>query len=134
MANDADVRRNAAIDVRAIEASTLDSTFKCYPHRAPPCATRDIRDRGWNVMRGDSPAQLRLIEAQAQNRKQAQPLPVLLEMGMAGGRTGCRTVDEAMQLARAISASPSVSLSGIECYEGLSATGDSEADRIVVER
>ena len=37
-------------------------------------------------------------------------------------------------LARAIAASRSVRLSGVECFEGLSVTGDSAADRIVVER
>ena len=43
------------IDLRAIEASTLDSSLKGYPHRAPPCAVRDIGRQGWNVMRGDLP-------------------------------------------------------------------------------
>jgi D-serine dehydratase len=227
------------IDVRAIEASTLDQSLKGYPHRAPPCAVRDIGRQGWNVLRGDLPfpvavlkeaalahnlewmadftratgvllaphgkttmapqlfarqieagawgitfatmqqvslgvraglrriilanqlvgcedilqamhltqatpdlelhvlvdsiAQLNLIEAQGERRRLA-PLTVLLEMGVAGGRTGCRTVDDAMQLARAIAASRSVRLSGVECFEGLSVTGDSEADRIVVDR
>ncbi len=228
------------IDVQTIEASTLDSTLKGYPHRAPPCAVRDIGTRGWNVLRGDLPfpvavlkesalthnlqwmadftratgvllaphgkttmapqlfarqieagawgitfatmqqvslgvraglrriilanqlvgtedilqamdlidampdlelhvlvdslAQLNLIEAQAARRNRASALNALLEMGVAGGRTGCRTVDDALQVARAIAASRSVRLSGVECFEGLSVTGDSEADRIVVER
>ena len=228
------------IDVRAIEASTLDQRLKGYPHRAPPCAVRDIGRQGWNVLRGDLPfpvavlkeaalahnlewmadftratgvllaphgkttmapqlfarqieagawgitfatmqqvslgvraglrriilanqlvgcedilqamhltqatpdlelhvlvdslAQLNLIEAQGERHRLAQPLTVLLEVGVAGGRTGCRTVDDAMQLARAIAASRSVRLSGVECFEGLSVTGDSEADRIVVDR
>jgi D-serine dehydratase len=81
----------------------------------------------------DSIAQLNLIEGHARQGL-ARPLTALLEMGIAGGRTGCRTVDEAMQLARAIAASRSVRLSGIECYEGLGVSGDSEADRIAVER
>ena len=228
------------IDVRAIEASALDPSLKGYPHRAPPCAVRDIGRQGWNVMRGDLPfpvavlkeaallhnlewmadftratgvllaphgkttmapqlfarqiesgawgitfatmqqvslgvrtglrriilanqlvggedilqamhltaatpdlelhvlvdslPQLNLIEAHGARPSLARPLNVLLEMGVAGGRTGCRTVDDAMQLARAIAASRSVRLSGVECYEGLNVTGDSEADRIVVER
>ncbi len=228
------------IDVRAIDASTLDASFKGYPHRAPPCAVRDIGRQGWNVMRGDLPfpvavlkesalahnlvwmadftratgvllaphgkttmapqlfarqieagawgitfatmqqvslgvqaglrriilanqligsedilqalhltdatpdlelhvlvdsiAQLNLIEAQARLRSPVRPLPVLLEMGVAGGRTGCRTVDDAMPLARAIAASGTVHLSGVECFEGLSVTGDADADRVVVER
>ena len=55
-------------------------------------------------------------------------------MGLAGGRTGCRTADEAMRLARATAASPAVRLSGVECFEGLSVTGDGDADPVVVER
>ncbi len=227
------------IDVRAIEASTLDPSLKGYPHRAAPCAVRDIGQQGWNVMRGDLPfpvavlkesalahnlewmadftratgvllaphgkttmapqlfarqiasgawgitfatmqqvslgvraglrriilanqlvgaadirhaldliettqdlelhvlvdsiAQLNLIAAQGGDRGNARRLNVLLEMGVAGGRTGCRTVDEAMHVARAIAACGTVRLSGVECFEGLSVTGDSEADRTLVE-
>jgi D-serine dehydratase len=228
------------IDIGPIEASTLDSSLKGYPHMAPPCAVRDIGRQGWNVMRGDLPfpvallkesalahnlawmadftratgvllaphgkttmapqlfrrqieagawgitfatmqqvsvgvrmglrriifanqlvggedillamhlvetmpdlelhvlvdsiPQLELIEAHGERRSPARPLNVLLEVGVAGGRTGCRTVDEAMHVARAVAASRSVRLSGVECFEGLSVTGDSDADRIVVER
>jgi D-serine dehydratase len=228
------------IDVKDIEASTLDSSLKGYPHRAPPCAVDDIGRQGWNVMRGDLPfpvavlkeaalahnlewmadftratgvllaphgkttmapqlfarqiesgawgitfatmqqvslgvrmglrriilanqligsedilqamrlteatpdlelhilvdslAQLNLIEGHGERCGLARPLNALLEMGAAGGRTGCRTFDEALQLARAIASSKSARLSGVECYEGLGVTGDSEADRIAVER
>jgi len=38
------------MDLRRIEAFTLDASFKAYPHRASPCAVRDIGARGWNVM------------------------------------------------------------------------------------
>ncbi len=82
----------------------------------------------------DSIPQLRLIEAEAQRRGTNRPLTALLEVGIDGGRTGCRTVDGAMQVARALAASRSVRLSGVEFYEGLNVTGDSEADRIAVER
>ncbi len=228
------------IDVRAIEASTLDSGLKGYPHQAPPCAVRDIGRQGWNVMRGDLPfpvavlkdtalahnlawmadfaqatgvllaphgkttmapqlfarqieagawgitfatmqqvslgvragvrrvilanqligrediaqalhlsatipdlelhvlvdsiAQLNLIEEHRRAQCDAPPLNMLLEVGVAGGRTGCRTVDEAMPLARAVAASHAARLSGVECFEGLNVTGDSDADRVVVDR
>jgi len=72
----------------------------------------------------DSLAQLALIAATAP----AKPFEVLLELGTVGGRTGCRTADEAIALARAARASSAVDLSGIECYEGLGAKGDSAAD------
>lgn len=45
---------------------------------------------------------------------------VLLEMGAQGGRTGVRTVDQALALARHVSSlGPWLTLSGIECYEGI---------------
>ena len=73
----------------------------------------------------DSPAQLKLIEDTAPGR----PFEVLLEIGVPGGRTGCRTHDEALALARRAHASTAVSLVGLECYEGLGNTGDSATDR-----
>jgi D-serine dehydratase len=55
-----------------------------------------------------------------------------VELGIPGGRTGCRNGDDAVALARAIAASPAVRLAGIECYEGLQVTGDSERDAAFV--
>jgi D-serine dehydratase len=49
----------------------------------------------------------------------ARPLPLLVEMGIAGKRAGCRSVDQAMAVARAIAAAPGLQLAGIEGYEGL---------------
>ena len=228
------------MDVRAIEVSLLDATFKAYPHRAPPCAVRDVGSRGWNVLRGDLPfpvavlkesalahnlrwmadftrdagvliaphgkttmaphlfarqleagawgitfatmqqvslgvaaglrriilanqligrediaqacalqaatpdlelyvlvdslAGLALLEAQGAPRSGGGRFNVLLEMGLPGGRTGCRTSDEAMRVARAIAASSSARLSGVECFEGLDMTGRDDADRAMVDR
>lgn len=76
----------------------------------------------------DSPAQLALIEDWARRRPATLPFDVLLEMGIPGQRTGCRTLEEAMRLARALAASPVVRLGGIECYEGGVARCDSEHD------
>ncbi len=73
----------------------------------------------------DSLAQLGLIEAVSVDR----PFEVLLEVGIEGGRTGVRTHAEAMALARRAHASGSVTLAGLECYEGLGNTGRSEDDR-----
>jgi D-serine dehydratase len=73
----------------------------------------------------DSPAQLALIETASPEA----PFDVLLEVGVPGGRTGCRTHEEAMALARRAQASAAVSLVGVECYEGLGNTGESVADR-----
>ena len=82
----------------------------------------------------DSLAQLDLIATCVERHRPTRPLTALLEMGAVGGRAGCRSLDEAMRVARAIAASPFVRLSGVECYEGLDVTGDSAADRLAVEQ
>ena len=58
----------------------------------------------------------------------ARPLPLLVEMGIPGKRAGCRSVDEALTVARAIAASPFLVLAGIEGYEGLLVSHDRAAD------
>ena len=73
----------------------------------------------------DSLEQLALIEAVSVDR----PFEVLLEVGVAGGRTGVRAHDGAMALARRAHASEAVTLVGLQCYEGLGNTGRSEDDR-----
>lgn len=72
----------------------------------------------------DAPEQIALVAQAALPR----PLDVLVELGLAGGRTGCRTHEAALALARAAQASPAVRLVGIACYEGLWGTGETKAD------
>lgn len=76
----------------------------------------------------DSLAQLALIEDWAARRGQTRRFETLLEIGIPGQRTGCRTLDEALALAQAMAASPALRLGGIECYEGGVANCDSEHD------
>jgi D-serine deaminase-like pyridoxal phosphate-dependent protein len=47
-----------------------------------------------------------------------QPLDVLVEVGTAGGRTGCRTPDDVRAVARAVAACPSLALVGVAGFEG----------------
>ena len=63
----------------------------------------------------------------------ARPLPLLVEMGIAGKRAGCRTFDEAMAVARAIAQAPGLQLAGIEGYEGLLVSSDRAADVVAVD-
>lgn len=77
----------------------------------------------------DSVEQLRQVEAWRAMQRQAPVFDVLLEIGVAGGRTGVRSVSAALDLARALRASPAVRLVGIECYEGLGVSGDDATDR-----
>jgi len=80
----------------------------------------------------DSHAQLTSIERVADSQSMSRKLTALLELGVAGGRTGARTFDEAVGVARAVAASNTIALSGLECYEGLQITGDSGRDAIMV--
>ena len=47
-----------------------------------------------------------------------RPLDVLVEVGGAGGRTGARDVDEAVEIGRAVAAAPHLRLAGVGGYEG----------------
>ena len=48
-----------------------------------------------------------------------RPLPLLVELGLAGKRAGCRTPAEAMAVAQKVARAPGLQLAGIEGYEGL---------------
>jgi D-serine dehydratase len=77
----------------------------------------------------DSVAAVELLVAAARDRRISRPLRVLVEVGQMGLRTGVRCVDDAMRLIAAIeSASPWLSLHGVECFEGLvrSDSGDAQ--------
>jgi len=76
----------------------------------------------------DSIAQLDLIEQWSSTQRLVRPFEALLEIGVPGGRTGCRTHDEALGLAARLHASRAVRLVGIECYEGLGLQGTTDAD------
>jgi D-serine deaminase-like pyridoxal phosphate-dependent protein len=55
----------------------------------------------------------------ASSRAEGARLRVLVEVGYPGGRTGCRTVDEAVRVARAAAAVPGVELAGVAAFEGM---------------
>ena len=48
-----------------------------------------------------------------------RPLPVLVEVGYAGGRSGCRTTPEAVVVAQAIAKARHLQLAGVEGFEGV---------------
>lgn len=57
-----------------------------------------------------------------------QQLNVLIELGVNGGRCGCRTEGEALLLAEELKALPSLVIAGIEFYEGVIHSDDAEKD------
>jgi D-serine dehydratase len=52
-----------------------------------------------------------------------RPLPVLVEIGHAGGRTGCRTDQQALAVAKAAQASGTLTVAGVAGYEGIISGG-----------
>lgn len=68
----------------------------------------------------DSVDLVRQLGQVARERQLDRPLQVIIEGGFLGGRTGCRTYDDALAVARAIKAeAPYLSLRGVGGYEGL---------------
>ena len=77
----------------------------------------------------DSLAGVHRLEQAAQGRR---PIPVLVELGIPGGRAGVRSLQEGLAVARAVKASSRLTLRGVECYEGIIATQDSAADAAAI--
>ena len=47
-----------------------------------------------------------------------RPLPVLVELGHDGGRTGCRTMEDALEVAALARSTPEIALNGATGFEG----------------
>jgi D-serine dehydratase len=62
-----------------------------------------------------------------------RPLQVLLEVGAPGGRTGARSLGQALEVARAAAAAPELALVGVEAFEGLIREATPEASARKVE-
>ena len=62
-----------------------------------------------------------------------RPLQVLVEVGIPGGRAGCRTLEEAKDVAAAAAASPVLELAGVEGFEGIIAERDAETTLVAVD-
>lgn len=68
----------------------------------------------------DSVESVRLLVEVLEKRPVGRPLQVLLEGGVPGGRTGCRTLASGLEVAREVQrASPHLVLRGVEGFEGM---------------
>lgn len=76
----------------------------------------------------DSEAGVAILDGALHAAQASRRMNVLLELGFAGGRTGCRTRDEAVAVARAVSSSRQLALTGVEAFEGIVHAGGVEAD------
>jgi D-serine deaminase-like pyridoxal phosphate-dependent protein len=66
----------------------------------------------------DSPEGVAILDQVLTRRPAGRRLPVLVEIGQAGGRTGCRTDAQALAVARAATATGTLRLAGVAGYEG----------------
>ena len=71
----------------------------------------------------DSPDGVAILDQALTRRPAGRRLPVLVEIGHAGGRTGCRTDAYALAVARAAAATGTLRLAGVAGYEGSIAAG-----------
>jgi len=68
----------------------------------------------------DSVAGVAMLRDAAAKQRLAAPINILLEGGTIGGRTGCRDLASALEVARAVAtAGPALRLRGVEGFEGL---------------
>ena len=67
----------------------------------------------------DSIAGIEIVERVVAGRGTDTRLPVLVELGYSGGRTGCRSIAEAMNVAERAERSSGVVLRGVAAFEGL---------------
>ena len=74
----------------------------------------------------DSPVNVQQLSQHFANTEQS--LKVLIEFGVPGGRCGCRSPQEVLELAQAIQDVPALSLAGIEVYEGVIHGDNAEQD------
>jgi D-serine dehydratase len=75
-----------------------------------------------------------ILEASLSAAGTTAPLPVLLEYGIIGGRTGVRTIAAGLEVAEAIEASPHLVLAGVSGFEGvITATAERSAEAAVDE-
>ena len=83
------------------------------------------RDGPELIVCADSVAGVERMQSRLGGRRRR--LPMLVEVGVAGGRAGVRTADEAEAVAAAIDAADALTLAGVSLYEGVVAGDTQEA-------
>jgi D-serine dehydratase len=66
----------------------------------------------------DSPGGVRLLDEGLRAAGASRPLPVLVELGYPGGRSGCRDIGQALEVASAVRAASTLQLAGAAGFEG----------------
>jgi D-serine dehydratase len=73
----------------------------------------------------DSPEGVAILDRVLREHPAGRALPVLVEIGHADGRTGCRTDEQALAVAKAAQATGTLAVAGVAGYEGTIADGES---------
>jgi D-serine dehydratase len=76
----------------------------------------------------DSLAGVEALLVELRDHPLGRPFEVLLEGGAAGGRTGCRSVADALAVGRAVAAAPELALVGVEGFEDVMGGGIADAE------
>ena len=74
----------------------------------------------------DSPDGVAILDDALRRHPAGRPLPVLVEIGHAGGRTGCRTDEAALAVAKAARATGTLTVAGVAGYEGTLDGGEAQ--------
>lgn len=74
----------------------------------------------------DSVDAVNLLDAGLGGLPKGGKAPVLVELGVPGGRTGCRSVSEALEVARRVRASARLRLAGVSGFEGIISANESQ--------
>ncbi len=74
----------------------------------------------------DSPDGVAILDDALRRYPAGRPLPVLVEIGHAGGRTGCRTDEAALAVAKAARATGTLTVAGVAGYEGTLEGGEGQ--------
>jgi len=67
----------------------------------------------------DSDRSVEILDEGLRGAGAERPLPVLVELGTEGGRTGCRSIPEAVHVASRVASAERLRLAGVSGYEGM---------------
>lgn len=124
LATPSQVRVGVSFGVRRIQlANTLVDPSALRWLALEMAARPDLEVLSW----ADSTTTVDAMAAALAETPVARPIPVLVELGAPGGRTGARSVDEAAAVAARIAATDTLRLAGVSGYEGSLAHDASEA-------
>ncbi|MEY4400815.1 MAG: hypothetical protein RL072_680 [Actinomycetota bacterium] len=75
----------------------------------------------------DSLDAVKLLDAGLKELPRDTRVPVLVELGVPSGRTGCRSLGEALDVARRVTTSAKLRLAGVSGFEGIISANESQS-------